>query len=87
MEYSEFSRKLIDLGEKINVNINEKQAEELFRYMNLLIEWNENVNLTAITEPNDVILKHFIDSITIEQYIEKNSRLIDVGTGAGFPGK
>ena len=86
MEYSEFSRKLIDLGEKINVNINEKQAEELFRYMNLLIEWNENVNLTAITEPNDVILKHFIDSITIEQYIEKNSRLIDVGTGAGFPG-
>ncbi len=86
MEYIEFSEKLLKLGKEINTNIDESQADKFFRYMNLLIEWNEKINLTAITEPDDIILKHFIDSITIEQYIKENARLIDVGTGAGFPG-
>ena len=54
--------------------------------MNLLLEWNEKINLTAITDPNEVILKHFIDSLTINKYIKENSTLADVGTGAGFPG-
>ena len=51
-----------------------------------MLEWNEKINLTAITEPDEIILKHFIDSFTIEKYIEKSSKVIDVGTGAGFPG-
>ena len=54
--------------------------------MNLLIEKNKVMNLTGITEPREVILKHFIDSLTILKYIDKNSSVIDVGTGAGFPG-
>jgi 16S rRNA (guanine527-N7)-methyltransferase len=54
--------------------------------MNLLIEWNDKINLTAITEPKEVIIKHFIDSLTIADKIENNSKIIDVGTGAGFPG-
>ena len=54
--------------------------------MNLLLEWNEKINLTAITEPKEVILKHFIDSATIIKYIEDNMKVVDVGTGAGFPG-
>ena len=54
--------------------------------MNLLLEWNEKMNLTAITDPNEVILKHFVDSLTIANYIEKGDKIIDVGTGAGFPG-
>lgn len=61
--------------------------KELFeKYMQLLLEWNEKINLTAITERNDIILKHFVDSGSILQYIEDNSKVIDIGTGAGFPG-
>ena len=54
--------------------------------MNLLIEWNKKINLTAITEPNEIILKHFVDSLTISKYISDGTRVVDVGTGAGFPG-
>jgi len=54
--------------------------------MNLLIEWNEKMNLTAITEPEEIILKHFIDSITILKEIKNDSKIVDIGTGAGFPG-
>ena len=86
MDYKEFSEKLIDNGKKINININDEQAQKYYNYMNLLIEWNEKINLTAITNPDEIIIKHFIDSITIDKYIEKNNRIIDVGTGAGFPG-
>lgn len=63
-----------------------EQLEQFFAYMNLLIEWNKKMNLTAIVEPNEIILKHFIDSITILKEIDNNSKIIDVGTGAGFPG-
>lgn len=63
-----------------------EQIEQFFEYMNLLIEWNKKMNLTAITDPEEIILKHFIDSITILKDIPDNSKLVDVGTGAGFPG-
>lgn len=86
MELKSFSNKIIDKMECLNININEYQISQLYNYMKLLIKWNEKKNLTAITEPNDIILKHFIDSITINNFIEKNSRIIDIGTGAGFPG-
>ena len=55
-------------------------------YMNLLLEWNEKINLTAITEEDDIILKHFVDSLTITKYIDDGKTIVDVGTGAGFPG-
>lgn len=67
-------------------SLNNKQIEQFDKYMDLLLEWNEKINLTAITEKNQIILKHFIDSLTISKYIENNSKIIDVGTGAGFPG-
>ncbi len=54
--------------------------------MELLLEWNEKINLTAITDPKEIILKHFIDSITISKQIKENAKVVDVGTGAGFPG-
>ena len=54
--------------------------------MNLLLEWNEKINLTAIIDPKEIILKHFVDSLTIAKYIKDDEKLIDVGTGAGFPG-
>ena len=55
-------------------------------YMNLLLEWNEKINLTAITQPEEVKLKHFVDSLTVLKYINDDDKVIDIGTGAGFPG-
>jgi 16S rRNA (guanine527-N7)-methyltransferase len=86
MEKEEFSKDLIEKASKIDTQINEKQVEKFYSYMNLLLEWNEKINLTAITEPKEIILKHFIDSITIQKYIKENDKIVDVGTGAGFPG-
>ena len=81
-----FKNKLIGLSRAINIEMNNEQAEKFYKYMKLLIEWNEKINLTAITEENDIILKHFIDSLTVLKYINQTDRIIDVGTGAGFPG-
>jgi len=86
MELKEFSIKLKALAEKINVELTENNIENFYKYMNLLIEWNNKMNLTAIIEPNDIILKHFIDCLVIDKYIKNDSTIIDVGTGAGFPG-
>ena len=66
--------------------LSDKQENQFEKYMKLLVEWNEKVNLTAITEHDDIILKHFVDSLTIEKYINNGASVIDVGTGAGFPG-
>ena len=70
----------------LNIVLNETQKNQFYDYMNLLIEWNKKINLTAIIEPNDIILKHFIDSMTINKYIKEKDEVIDIGTGAGFPG-
>lgn len=86
MEFEVFSKELKNKVEQINIVLEEKQIENFYKYMNLLLEWNEKMNLTAITEPNEVILKHFIDSLTIANLIGKDKKIIDVGTGAGFPG-
>lgn len=68
--------------------LNEKQIEKFGIYYRLLIEWNAKMNLTAITEPREVAVKHIVDSLTALRGIEERDslRLIDVGTGAGFPG-
>ena len=86
MDFDEFSKELKDKANLISIKLDNNQIKEYYDYMNLLLEWNEKINLTAITEPKEVILKHFIDSITIEKYLENNRTIIDVGTGAGFPG-
>lgn len=86
MEINEFSKKMINLGNQINIVFKEEQIRKFYTYMNLLIEWNNKMNLTAITEPNEIIIKHFIDSLTILKYFEDKETVIDVGTGAGFPG-
>ena len=83
---NDFKNKMIELARMINDELTEDQLENFFKYMNLLLEWNEKINLTAITDVDDIILKHFIDSMTVLKYIEKDKSIIDVGTGAGFPG-
>ena len=86
MSIEEFKSCFEKYLDEIQIKLNEKQIIKFYNYMNFLIEWNEKINLTAITEPEEIILKHFVDSLTISKYIEKNAKLIDVGTGAGFPG-
>lgn len=86
MEFEKFRERMIFYAKKSDLVFNEKQLKQFFDYMNLIIEWNEKINLTAITDFEDIILKHFIDSLTINKYLEKNKELADIGTGAGFPG-
>lgn len=66
--------------------IDDNKIQKFYDYMNLLVEWNKKINLTAITEEKDIILKHFVDSLTVLKYIKENKSIVDVGTGAGFPG-
>lgn len=71
---------------EFNIKINDEQIKKFMNYMNLLLEWNEKINLTAITQPEEVKLKHFVDSLTVLKYINDDDKVIDIGTGAGFPG-
>jgi len=66
--------------------LSDLQLEQFKKYSELLLEWNEKMNLTAITEPRDVVTKHFIDSLYGLKFLNGNKNIIDVGTGAGFPG-
>lgn len=77
---------LKELSNKINVDLDDDKISKFILYKNLLQEWNEKINLTAITEDSEIIIKHFIDSLTVIKYIPENASIIDVGTGAGFPG-
>ena len=86
MEFEIFSEELEIAAKQIEIELTKKQIEKYYNYMNLLLEWNEKINLTAIIEPREIILKHFVDSLTIAKYIKDDEKLIDVGTGAGFPG-
>lgn len=86
MEFNEFKEKMIINVDKLGINLSEIQLKQFYNYMNLLIEWNKKINLTAITEPDEIILKHFVDSLTISRYISDGTKVVDVGTGAGFPG-
>lgn len=72
----------------IGITLDEKQTSQFMKYYELLVEWNSFINLTAITEFDDVCLKHFVDSLSLCKVIDcnKNLSVIDVGTGAGFPG-
>ncbi len=80
--------KLIRGLETLNFDISEGQLKKFDTYVSLLLEWNEKMNLTAIVDPEDIMVEHFLDSISILKEIDigQNSYVIDVGTGAGFPG-
>ncbi len=73
------------LFNELNIELTQSQFDKYELYKKELLEWNEKINLTAITDENEIWLKHFIDSCTINEYVDSNSSLIDVGTGAGFP--
>lgn len=76
-----------EFAEKSGFHLKKEQIEKLDLYAEMLLEWNEKINLTAITDSEGIAIKHFYDSLTPLWYlnIPKNARVIDVGTGAGFP--
>ena len=85
---SELEKILSEVAAKEQINISPEQLNQFNRYYELLIEWNEKINLTAITEVHDVAVKHFLDSLLAAKMIDSfaGKTLIDIGTGAGFPG-
>lgn len=88
MELSkELEELLINGAQYYQKSITKYQVEQFVKYMDILKEWNKKINLTAIEDDREIIIKHFIDSISILPYVkDQDQRLIDVGTGAGFPG-
>lgn len=79
-------QKMKNLFLKYNMILSDKQVDAFEQYYQLLIEWNQKFNLTAITDPDEVILKHFLDSVLMINQIPHQSSIVDVGSGAGFPG-
>ena len=79
---------LLSEAEKIGIDLGQYGADRFDTYAERLVRWNEHVNLTAITEPDDIVIKHFIDSLYPMKYIDfkPGQTIADVGTGAGFPG-
>lgn len=78
---------IIDYFKKLDIEIDATKAQKFITYKNILVEWNKVMNLTGITEDKEVVIKHFADSVTVLNTIDfKEKSVIDVGTGAGFPG-
>ena len=82
--------KLIDLlgqtSQEVGVSLSASKLELFWLYLQELLEWNKTFNLTGIKDPADIIIKHFVDSLTPLPYLERSGRLLDIGSGAGFPG-
>ncbi len=80
--------KIVPICESFGLQLDETAIKRLNIYGDLLLSWNEKMNLTAITDPEEVLYKHFLDCLLFFKnvYVPKNAKIIDVGTGAGFPG-
>lgn len=85
---NEFVSYLNNLLTRFDITLSERQENQFFDYYNMLVETNKVMNLTSITEPKEVALKHFADSVSLLHYFDfsKVESIIDIGTGAGFPG-
>ena len=83
---NEFIDKIFKLAQNIGLELNTNQLEAFYMYKELVIEWNNNINLTAIVDDDEFIIKHIIDSLQVLKYIKQGQSIIDVGTGAGLPG-
>lgn len=86
MDKQEWMQELKQKANQMHIILSDTKLEEFYQYMQLLQTWNEKMNLTAITDEKEILFKHFIDSLSILPYIEQANCILDVGTGAGFPG-
>lgn len=83
-----FKETLFEEAKSTGIELDDTALDRFFTYYNMLIDYNTRMNLTAITEENEVIVKHFCDSLSLlaKYNVKENAKVIDVGTGAGFPG-
>ncbi|HJT22179.1 MAG TPA: 16S rRNA (guanine(527)-N(7))-methyltransferase RsmG [Nitrospira sp.] len=89
MEHEQELRKLlVRSSQEIGVTLTDNQVALFMCYLSQLTRWNETINLTSITRPQDIVVKHFVDSLTgiVKAVLSPHARLVDVGTGGGFPG-
>lgn len=77
---------LVEGAETFGIRLNEKQAEAFDLYLRGLLKWNQKINLTAIRSEKGIVLKHFLDSLSVYPYLSKTASLLDIGSGAGLPG-
>lgn len=87
MEFLEFKQELITALERnsVELDVTEDRIEKLYNLTKIMLEVNASMNLTAITDEKAIILKHYVDSLTVSRYIPSGAKIIDVGCGAGFP--
>lgn len=76
----------LEESKKIGITLTKENLEKLEQYMTLLMDYTKHTNLTSIKDEKGIYLKHFYDSLTINKYIHENDKVLDIGTGAGFPG-
>lgn len=76
----------IDLFKNDNIELTKEKYDKFLKYENMLLEYNNHINLTSIVDDKEIWIKHFYDSCVVLKYINSNDSIIDVGTGAGFPG-
>jgi 16S rRNA (guanine527-N7)-methyltransferase len=86
IESEKWMRLVRDGAAQMGLKVNRQQAALFSRHAQLLMQWNRKINLTAITDPADIAVKHFLDAIAPMKYIPAHGHLLDIGTGAGFPG-
>ncbi|HAL74085.1 MAG TPA: 16S rRNA (guanine(527)-N(7))-methyltransferase RsmG, partial [Clostridiales bacterium] len=77
---------IADITSRLEIQLDEKQSSQLMAYVRLLREWNERINLTAILDDEGIAIRHLLDSLTLLPMLGSGHTLIDVDTGAGFPG-
>ena len=72
---------------RLDTNVTDRQVDQFLRYRQELLDWNTRFNLTAITDPDEILFKHFLDSVSLLTVYDKpQARILDIGAGAGFPG-
>ena len=86
MDIELFKKIFAEEANKNKITVSDEEIENLYKYMVGIIEWNDKVNVTAITDEKLFIVKHFIDSLLINHYLQGKESIIDIGTGGGFPG-
>lgn len=86
MDIKEFKIFFEEECKRNNIKCDLEKSEEYYKYMKGIIEWNEKINVTAITDEKEFVVKHIVDSLTISEFARNSNSLIDIGTGAGFPG-
>jgi 16S rRNA (guanine527-N7)-methyltransferase len=83
---SGWAKKLTDGAQSFNLHLNENTVALFERYLQELLRWNERINITAVRTPEDIAVKHFLDSLSIVPYLPEKGRMADIGSGGGFPG-